>query len=135
MGFENTREAIVDAETWETAKGCCTTIRRTGTWGEANPLTGLLHCADCGARMYNKRSAFLKNLSGGRREMRYRDEYNCSTFNKGIAKFDRKCTIHFIRSAVVRELVLDTIRSVTGYVRGKEAELVERVRGGPLIDI
>ena len=54
--FENTHEAIVDPETWKLAQRSRQTVRRTDTTGEANPLTGLLFCAECGARMYNHRS-------------------------------------------------------------------------------
>ena len=54
--FENTHEAIVDRETWELAQKLRKTPKRIGTLGEANPLTGLLYCADCGAKMYNQRS-------------------------------------------------------------------------------
>ena len=54
--FENTHEAIVDAETWELAQKLRKTPRRHDTLGEANPLTGLLYCADCGEKMYNHRS-------------------------------------------------------------------------------
>jgi DNA invertase Pin-like site-specific DNA recombinase len=53
--FENTHEAIVDRETWETAQRCRKTVRRTDTLGEANPLSGLVLCRDCGAKMYNHR--------------------------------------------------------------------------------
>ena len=49
--FENTHEAIVDAETWELAQKLRKTPRRHDTLGEANPLTGLVFCADCGAKM------------------------------------------------------------------------------------
>ena len=51
--FENTHEAIVDKETWELAQKLRKTPRHHDTLGEANPLTGLLFCADCGAKMYN----------------------------------------------------------------------------------
>ena len=51
--FENTHEAIVDAETWELAQRLRKTPRRHDTLGEANPLTGLVFCADCGAKMMN----------------------------------------------------------------------------------
>ena len=44
--FEDTQEAIVDSETWETAQRCRKTVRRTDTLGEANPLTGLVFCGD-----------------------------------------------------------------------------------------
>ncbi len=44
--FENTHEAIVDKETWELAQKLRKTPRRHDTIGEANPLTGLLYCAD-----------------------------------------------------------------------------------------
>ena len=48
--FENTHEAIVDKETWELAQKLRKTPRRHDTLGEANPLTGLLFCADCGRK-------------------------------------------------------------------------------------
>ncbi len=54
--FENTHEAIIEPETWELAQQLRKTPRRIDTIGEANPLTGLLYCADCGAKMYNHRS-------------------------------------------------------------------------------
>ena len=49
--FENTHEAIVDPETWQLAQQVKRTVRRTDTTGIANPLTGLVFCADCGAKM------------------------------------------------------------------------------------
>ncbi len=48
--FENTHEAIIETETWELAQKLRKTPRRIDTIGEANPLTGLLYCADCGAK-------------------------------------------------------------------------------------
>lgn len=51
--FENTHEPIVDKETWELAQKLKRTVHRTDTTGMSNPLTGLLYCADCGAKMYN----------------------------------------------------------------------------------
>ena len=47
--FENTHEAIVDPETWQLAQQVKRTMRRTDTTGVANPFTGLVFCADCGA--------------------------------------------------------------------------------------
>lgn len=63
--FENTHEAIVDKEMWELAQKLRKTPRRHDTLGEANPLTGLLFCADCGAKMTNHRS------KGGTKSIRY----------------------------------------------------------------
>lgn len=53
--FEDTQEAIIDKETWERVQSLRKTVRRTDTIGAANPLTGLMFCADCGAKMYNHR--------------------------------------------------------------------------------
>ena len=55
MIFENTHSAIIDEETWETAQRRRKTVRRTDSIGEANPLTGLVFCADCGAKLLNHR--------------------------------------------------------------------------------
>ena len=48
--FENTHEAIVDPQTWKLAQRTRKTVHRIDTTGEANPLTGILFCADCGAK-------------------------------------------------------------------------------------
>jgi Site-specific recombinases, DNA invertase Pin homologs len=61
--FENTHEPIVDPNTWETAQRCRTVKRRTDTTGEANPLTGLLYCSDCGSRFFNHRRGPSQKIS------------------------------------------------------------------------
>jgi len=130
--FENTQEPIVDSETWHLAQQLRKTVRRTDTTGETNPLTGLMFCADCGAKMYNHRGEggwardWHGNPTGKRRP--YRDEYDCSTYKLSMQKYNKTCSLHYIRTEAVRELVLDTLRAVSGYVRENEDEFVRRVR-------
>lgn len=128
--FENTHEAIIDPDTWETAQRCRTVKRRTDH-GEANPLTGLVFCADCGAKLYNHRQPYsysYVNKAGYNCTRTPRDVYSCSTYNLTNRRFDRKCTSHNIRTVVLRELALDAIKSVSGYVKNHEAEFVRQVR-------
>lgn len=55
MIFKNTHEAIVDEETWALAHRLRRTIRRPSYADRpANPLTGLLYCADCGHKMTHR---------------------------------------------------------------------------------
>lgn len=103
--FENTQEAIIDEETFQTAQRLRKTGRRPTSLGEANPLTGLLYCADCGARLYNERG---KDIKG-----RPKDVYTCSSYRRHTTD----CTMHFIRTEVVRELILSALRSVSEYAR------------------
>ena len=128
--FENTHPAIVDPVTWETAQKCRTVKRRTDH-GEANPLTGLVYCADCGAKLYNHRKpqiTYEKGKNGKIRKRSPKDVYACSTYSLTIRKYDGKCTSHQIRSAVLRELALEAIKSVSGYVKTNEAEFIRQVR-------
>jgi len=129
--FENTHPAIVDQETWETAQRCRKIVRRTDSHGEANPLTGLVFCADCGAKLYNHRQPYpkkYKNERGYDCTRSPRDVYSCSTYALTSRKFDRECTSHNIRTVVIRELALDAIKSVSGFVQSNEAEFVRQVR-------
>jgi len=130
--FENTQEPIVDSETWHNAQRLRKVTRRIDTWGEANPLTGLLICADCGAKMYNHRgmggwACDWKGKPNGKRRPA-RDEYTCSTYALGNQSYQRVCTQHYIRSAAVRELVLEVIKAVSGFVKSNETEFIRRVR-------
>jgi len=131
--FPNTHEGIVDYETWETAQKCRKTIKRTNSLGEANPLTGKMFCADCGARMYNHRKPYstphYTNPNTGKTYMRSpSDVYSCGTHDNAKQKFTKSCTLHHISTKVVRELLLDTIRRVSIYVRNNEEEFARKLR-------
>lgn len=128
--FENTHPAIIDPETWETAQRCRKTVRRTDH-GEANPLTGLVFCADCGAKLYNHRQPYptsYVNKEGYNCTRAPKDIYACSTYNLTGRKYNRRCTNHQIRTVVLRELALDAIKSVSGFVKTNEAEFIKQVR-------
>ena len=129
--FKNTQEAIVSEEMWNKVQGLRKTARRTDTVGEANPFTGLLYCADCGAKMYNHRGGagrarnWKGELNGKRRPDR--DEYNCSTYNLSRQSYDKQCSQHYIRTEVVRKLVLETIKAVSDYVITNEEKFINRI--------
>ena len=129
--FKNTQEAIVSEEMWNKVQELRKTVRRTDTDGEANPFTGLLYCADCGAKMYNHRGGagrarnWKGELNGKRRPDR--DEYNCSTYNLSRQSYDKQCSQHYIRTEVVRKLVLETIKAVSDYVITNEEEFINRI--------
>ena len=113
--FHNAIEPIVDQRTWLTVQALRSTIRRHDTTGEVNPLTGLMFCADCGAKMYRFKHKSEKtrdkygNITGVRTKPS--DAYNCGRYknwyryNKGMT-----CTSHYIRVEVMREILLETIR-------------------------
>ena len=121
--FENTHEAIVDAETWELAQKLRKTPRRHDTLGEANPLTGLVFCADCGAKMMNHRSR------GGTENNPYpSDFYDCSTYTLAHQKRTHACSGHYIRSKVLRTLILETIRAASTFAISDRDAFLKKVR-------
>ena len=71
--FENTQEPIIDQDTFDTVQKVRGTVRRyPDGWGELHPLTGLMYCADCGAKMYVHRT-----YNGTRKA-----QYTCSAYGK-----------------------------------------------------
>ena len=120
--FENTHEAIVDKETWELAQKLRKTPRRIDTMGEANPFTGLLYCAECGAKMNNHRSR-------GHGPKPYPSDYfDCSTYTHACQKHFRACSSHYLRTKALRTLVLETIRTASTYAIENQEEFLEEVR-------
>jgi DNA invertase Pin-like site-specific DNA recombinase len=115
--FKGTQEPIIDAGAWHTAQRCRKVKRRPNVTGVANPFTGLVYCADCGSRMYNQRGTSPGKYAS-------EDLYYCPQ-NK---KYPSKCTMHYIRTSVLRALVLDTVKAASGFVRDNEEEFVQLVR-------
>ena len=129
--FENTHEPIISQEVFDTVQRLRKTPRRVGNLGEANPLTGLVFCHDCNAKLYNSRQSkeyYYENRRGKTYRHKTSDHYSCSTYENAKGSFKIKCSNHFIRTVVLRELVLTTIIEVSSYVRDNEAEFVERIR-------
>ena len=130
--FENTHEAIVDPETWALAQQTRQTVHRTDTTGEANPLTGLVYCADCGAKMYNHRGRSQAHKENRGKDpvsgLYPYDHYDCSTYSLTFHHADTKCFSHYISTRALRTLILDTIRMASAYAIKNRDEFAARVR-------
>jgi DNA invertase Pin-like site-specific DNA recombinase len=114
--FENTQEAIIDKETWETAQKC-RRVKRRDSAGEPNPLTGLMYCGDCGHRMYNHRGTLAHKYDS-------QDSYACTQ----STKYPRKCTMHYIKTSTANDLVLTVIKTVSEFVRNDKEEFIRIIR-------
>ena len=130
--IENTHEAIIDPETWQMAQHSRKTVKRTDSTGEANPLTGLVYCSDCGAKMYNH-----KGLCKAKKERRDKDpvsglypydNYQCSTYSLTRRHVEKGCKSHYINTRALRALILDAIRNVSKYALMNEEEFSRKVR-------
>ncbi len=126
--FENTHEAIVDKETWELAQKLRKTPKRIDTIGEANPLTGLLYCADCGEKMYNHRS------KGNAEKGNYpSDFFDCSAYTLAHQKRTTACCGHYITTKALRTLILEAIRTASTFAIANQGEFLEKVRSASQI--
>jgi hypothetical protein len=113
--FEDTHPYIIDRETWEAAQKCRNVKRRTNSKGTTNPITGLVYCAQCGARMYNHIRKDAQHDSD--------DFYSCPK----NSKYPKICTLHFITTSTLETLILESIRAVTGYVQENEDEFIRHI--------
>ena len=130
--MENTHEPIVDLETWALAQRVKDVKHRTDTIGFSNPLTGLVYCADCGARMYNHRKRWSPEKEEESNQATLKvykeDHYECSTYNRTDRHTDIECSRHYVNTLALHELILETIRYVARYALENREAFVERVR-------
>ncbi len=121
--FKDTKPQIIDEETWNVVQRLRETRRRPQkVGGSPNPLTGVLYCADCGEKMYNK-------LGKADKHHKPHDEYVCSSYRH----YSRSCTYHYIRTEVIENIILTAIRRISGYVKTNEENFIERVRESSLL--
>ena len=118
MIFKDTHEAIIPEDRWQLAQCVLAVRRRTDSTGEANPLTGKLYCAECGARLNNHRSRAKQ--TGWESD----DYYDCPTYSQGKGN----CCCHYVTTAFIRSVLLQMIRSVSRYAVSDEAAFADQVR-------
>ena len=100
----NTQEAIVDENTWLRVQELRRNKRRVTATGRTSLFSGLVFCADCGAKLH---FCAAKSL---RRDQEY---FRCANYKSGRGE----CTIHFIRDVVLQKIVLEAIGGLADFVR------------------
>ena len=130
--FENTHEAIVDPETWRLAQRLKQTVRRTDSTGIANPLTGLMYCAECGAKMTNHKGVSRALKAGYEADpvsgLYPFDHYDCSTYYHTHYHAEPMCCGHHINTRVVRTLILEAIQVSSRNAIADPEEFMRKVR-------
>ena len=103
--FENTQEPIIDQLTFDLVQKICSNFRRyPDGWGEVHLLTGLMYCADCGAKMY------VHRVNNGKREA----QYTCSAYSK--VPVGTLCpTQHRVSEENVLILIKDLLKAIAEY--------------------
>ena len=110
--FENTHEPIITQQEFDLVQELRKHKRRPQRSDVVNPFAGMVYCADCGEKMY---------LSRRKNERPEQEHMRCSTY----AKDGDKCTVHYIRTCVLNEIVLGELNKLLASVRENEDEFVQ----------
>ena len=103
--FEDTQPAIIDKGQWERVQELRKNKRRPTKTGRTSMFSGLLYCADCGAKLYFCTCNTYKDDS--------QNHFVCSNYKSNTGS----CKIHYIREQVLYRIVLETIQRTLTYVR------------------
>ena len=110
--FENTHEPIVTQQEFDLVQELRKNKRRPTKHEEVNPFSGMVYCADCGKKMYLCRATSLTADQ---------EHLKCSTYS-----LDKDaCSAHFIRTIVLKEIVLSELNKLLVNVRENEEEFVQ----------
>lgn len=113
--FENTHEAIIDQDTFDTVQRIRQAKRRPTDMGEMSIFSGIVYCADCGQKMYLCRCTTMKQ----------KEYFNCSSYRK---KKKSTCTSHQITVEAVEHFVLTNLQRVLAFAKDYEQKFLEIVR-------
>lgn len=125
MIFENTHPAIIDEETWEIVRKMRQHKRRSPRHGNPGLFSGVVYCADCGAKLYFY-NRVLKNKTGD--QSRMDGSYSCSEYRKDVQFMqNRKCTAHYIQESQLEQLILEELRELLKYATKHEKQFAQQV--------
>ena len=103
--FEDTQPAIIERGQWERVQTLRANKRRPTKTGKTSIFSGLVYCADCGAKLYYCTCNTYKNES--------QDHFVCSNYKSNTGS----CQIHYIREVTLYRRVLECIQGTLTYVR------------------
>ncbi len=103
--FEGTQPAIIEYGQWERVQALRANKRRPTKTGKTSIFSGLVYCADCGAKLYYCTCTSYKDDS--------QDHFLCSNYKSNTGS----CQIHYIRKITLYKRVLECIQRTLTYVR------------------
>lgn len=119
--FPNTHEAIVDQDTWDLAnKLRKRSPRKLPSSGKVtHRLSGLIFCADCGARMVYA----SPESAHSDKDYDSFSNFQCSSYRSIYTN----CTTHFIKASALEEIILKAVQTVSEYALKNEDEFLSEL--------
>jgi len=111
--IEDAHNPIITRSVWEKVQMLRSNKRRPNKSGKTSIFSGLLYCADCGAKMY-----FAAKSSGGY------DHFRCSRYK--CNSHGKQCTGHYIREDAIYQLVLRQLQHFLSYLQQFEKIFVKQ---------
>ena len=121
MIFPDTHEAIIDQDTWDIARKIRMKKKpRVANGTYSHRLSGLVYCADCGARM-----GFISpDARHGDKHYDSDSAFQCGNYRSTEAE----CVSHYVKTSVLEAVILQAIQTVSKYVLENEAEFIDQLR-------
>lgn len=121
MIFPDTHEAIIDQDTWDIARKIRMKKKpRAANGTYSHRLSGLVYCADCGARM-----GFISpDAKHGDKHYDSDSAFQCGNYRNTAAE----CVSHYVKTSVLEAVILQAIQTVSKYVLENEAEFIDQLR-------
>lgn len=119
--FPDTHEAIIDQDIWDMAQRLRTRKAKSRPDGSGyHRLSGLIFCADCGARMGYSSPESQK----GREHMDSSSSFQCGNYRNK----HHGCTSHYVKASVLEEAILAAVKMVSQHVLENEAVFLEELK-------
>lgn len=106
--FYGTHPAIIEQEVFDKVQEIRQQRHRRTRTGKSSLLSGLVYCADCGAKMRYATTSYYEKRQ---------DHFVCANYRSNTGT----CSAHFIRAVVLEEMVLLHMEAVIAYVTRYEA--------------
>ena len=104
----NTQEAIISEDMWLRVQELRENRRRPTATGRTSLFSGLVFCADCGAKLHFCAAKSLKPNQ---------EHFRCSNYKSGRGT----CQVHFIRNVVLERIVFEAVRYLADFVHQYES--------------
>ena len=122
--FRDKRNHYVDRSQWHITENVQrilenAPVKRPNGDGEIHPLSGLLFCKDCGAKMHIR----IDYRNGGKRHVAY-----CSEYHKGKDKNPKCSSPHIMDADLLMQTVADVLKKIAEYSISNRAEFEALVK-------